>query len=86
VLYVGFFEGPISAALLLKKTSFVTRASSNGIAAVLDCKTVGPGGLAAVLGVDPLLNEELQPRIDESKNPESSSIQDRFESNISPSW
>jgi hypothetical protein len=84
-LYIGFFKGAMSAALLLKNASFVMRASSDGIAAVLDCKILGPGTVEEGLASEVFLNEALHPMIDESKSPDKSSIQDRLESNIRPS-
>ena len=76
----------MSEALLLKNASFVRRASSDGITATLSCKIDGSGTEEAIFGSDDeVLNEELQPVIDNRRSPRSSGIRDPFQSNIVPS-
>jgi hypothetical protein len=77
----------MSEALLPKNASFVRRASSDGITKTLSCKIEGSGTEEAVLGSDDeFLNEELHPVVDKSRNPRSSGIRDRFQSNITPPY
>ena len=75
----------MSAALVLKNSSFVRRASSDGITETLSYRIEGSGTEEVVCSDDELLNEELQPGIAKRRSPRSSGMLDPFQSNIAPS-